>query len=261
VSERTSYAHGVPSWTDLSSTDVAGSKDFYGAIFGWEATDQPTEQGVDYTMFTKNGKAVAGAGPQPPTMAGAPSMWNTYINVDNVDETAAKVKASGGSIMMEPMDVMEAGRMAFVTDPTGAAVGLWQAGQHIGAELVNEPGSLTWNELITDDTATAQKFYADAFGWSAQTDETPNGPYTSFNVGENPAAGMMPKNENMGPIPNSWGTYFAVDDCDGCVQKAKELGGKVLMESFDVPEVGRMAVLQDPQGAVFSVIKLANPGL
>ena len=260
--ERTSYAHGTPSWTDLSTTDVAGAKAFYGGVFGWEAQDQPTDQGVDYTMFTKNGKAVAGAGPQPPDMAaqGVPSMWNTYLAVDNVDEAAEKVKASGGGVVMEPMDVMSAGRMAFVTDPTGAAVGLWQAGDHKGAELVNEPGSMAWNELVTDDTAAAQKFYGDAFGFGAQTDETPNGPYTSFKVGDKQVAGMIPKNENMGPIPNYWGSYFAVDDCDGCIETAKELGGRVLMDAFDIPEVGRMAVLQDPQGATFSVIKLANPG-
>lgn len=259
--ERTSYAHGTPSWTDLGTTDIAAAKAFYGGLFGWEAADNPTDQGMDYTMFSKNGKPVAGGGPLPPDMAskGMPPMWNSYVAVDSVDETVAKVEEAGGSLVMGPMDVMDAGRMAFVTDPTGAAIGLWQAGEHFGAQLVNEHGSLSWNELLTDDTATAQKFYADALGWGAETTDMPNGPYTTFKVGERPAAGMMEKNPNMGPIPNYWGVYFAVDDCDGCVEKVKELGGNVLMEAFDVPEVGRMAVLQDPQGATFSVIKLLNP--
>lgn len=260
--ERTSYAHGTPSWVDLGTTDVAAAKAFYGGLFGWEATDQPTDQGRDYTTFTKNGKAVAGGGPIPDDVAaqGMPPVWNTYVAVSSVDDTVEKAKTAGGNLVMGPMDVMTAGRMAFVTDPTGAAIGLWQAGDQKGAELVNEHGSFTWNELITDDTATSQKFLADLFGWGAETDETPNGPYTTFKIGEAPVGGMLAKNENMGPIPNYWGTYFAVDDCDGSVEQAKELGGSVLMEPFDVPEVGRMAVLQDPQGAAFSVIKLTNPG-
>jgi predicted enzyme related to lactoylglutathione lyase len=260
--ERTGYAHGTPNWVDLATTDIDGAKAFYSAVFGWEAETMPTDdQGGTYTMFAKNGKHVAGMGTLPAEMAaaGTPPAWSTYIAVDDVDAAIAKATAAGGGVMMPAMDVIGSGRMAFITDTTGAAVGLWEAKEFFGSQLANEHGAFTWNELVTDDTATAQKFYADALGLGAQTDETPNGPYTTFMVGGKPVGGMMPKNENMGPIPNYWGTYFAVDDCDGCLEVVKANGGEVLMQAFDVAP-GRMAVVKDPQGAVFSVIQLAEPG-
>jgi predicted enzyme related to lactoylglutathione lyase len=261
--ERTGYAHGVPSWVDLGTSDVEGAKAFYGAVFGWEPEDVPTDQGPPYTMLNKGGKVVAGLGPIPPDQAaaGRPPMWNSYVNVDSVDDTIAKVTDAGGSVMMPAMDVMDAGRMAFVGDPTGAAIGLWQAGNHKGAELVNEHGTLSWNELLTDDTAAAEAFYSEVFGWRAETQDMPNGPYTSFwadgNVEGNAAAGMMAKNEGMGPIPNYWGVYFSVDDCDATLAAVKDNGGQVLMPPMDVPEVGRFAVVQDPQGATFTVVTMA----
>ncbi len=259
--ERTGYKHGVPSWIDLGTTDVDGAKAFYARLFGWTFETQ-TDAGMPYTMFSKNGKAVAGGAPLPSELAaqGVPPAWNTYVNVDSVDETIAKVEAAGGSVVMPAMDVLTAGRMAFIADPTGAAIGLWQAGDHKGAELVNEDGTLTWNELVTDDPDIAKSFYAAAFGWGAEDSETPNGPYTAFKVGDDMAAGMMLKNEGMGPIPNYWGVYFAVDECDGCTAKIGELGGTVIMPPFDVEGVGRMAVAQDPQGAVFSIIAMEQPG-
>ncbi|MBT8203097.1 MAG: VOC family protein [Acidimicrobiia bacterium] len=258
--ERVSYAHGVPSWVDLGTTDVEGAKAFYGAVFGWEAEDVPTPQGIPYTMLRKDGKLVAGMGPMDPERmaAGVPPVWNTYVNVDSVDDTVAKATAAGGSVAMPAMDVMDTGRMAFITDPTGAAIGLWEPGSHMGAELVNEHGTLFWNELITDDTAAATEFYAAVFGWKAETAEMPNGPYTSFwadgNVEGNAAAGMLGKTEEM-QFPNSWGVYFAIDDVEETLNTVKDNGGQVLMQPMDVPQVGRFAVVQDPQGAVITVMK------
>ena len=260
MSERTTYKHGIPNWADVSTTDLAGAKAFYGGLFGWTAEDQPTDDGGPYTMFLKKGKVVAGGAPQPPEVAeqGAPPLWNSYINVDSVDDTVTKVLAAGGSVMMPAMDVMTAGRMAFVADPTGAVVALWQPGDHKGAELVNEDGALTWNELLTDDPATAQKFFVDVLGWKASVDQMPTGEYTLFAVGEDMAAGMMQKTDEMGPMPNAWNVYFAVDDCEGCAAKIDELGGKVIMGPFDTG-VGRMGVAQDPQGATFSFIQMSTP--
>ncbi|MGI9647829.1 MAG: VOC family protein [Acidimicrobiia bacterium] len=262
--ERDGFAHGVPSWTDLATSDVEGAKAFYGAVFGWAAEDQPTDQGVPYTMLSKGGKVVAGLGPIPPDQAaaGMPPMWNSYVNVDSVDATIGKVTGAGGSVLMPAMDVMDAGRMAFVADPTGAAIGLWQAGSHKGAELVNEHATLSWNELMTDDTAAATQFYTDVFGWRAETTEMPGGLYTSFwadgNVEGNAAAGMMAKTEDMGDFPNYWGVYFSVDDVDAILGAVKDNGGQVLMPPMDIPQVGRMAVVQDPQGASMSVITMAT---
>jgi predicted enzyme related to lactoylglutathione lyase len=261
--ERTEYAHGVPSWVDLGTTDVEDAKRFYGALFGWEAEDMPTDQGMPYTMFTKNGKVVAGMGSISPEQAaaGVPPVWSTYLNVDNADEAIAKVTEAGGTVVMPAMDVMGSGRMAFVADTTGAAFGLWEAGSHTGAQLVNEHGSFGWNELLTDDTEAAAKFYADAFGYRAEVSETPNGPYTAFwvegNVEGNAAAGMMPKNPGMGPIPNYWGVYFTVDDVDQLVGDVQANGGNVIMPAMDIG-VGRIAVVQDPQGAAFTAMTFAN---
>lgn len=262
--ERTGYAHGVPSWVDLGTTDVEAAKRFYGTLFGWEAEDRPTDQGMPYTMFTKNGKTVAGMGAisAEQAAAGMTPVWGTYLNVDNVDDTIAKVTEAGGTVVMPAMDVMDAGRMAFVADTTGAAFGLWQAGNHYGSQLVNEHGTLSWNELLTDDTEKAGKFYTEVFGYRTEVAETPNGPYTAFwvegNVEGNAAAGMMPKNEGMGTFPNYWGVYFAVDDVDHSVEVIRANGGNVLMPGMDIPSVGRMAVVQDPQGAVMTVITMAN---
>jgi len=262
--ERTGYANGVPSWVDLGTTDVEGAKSFYGAVFGWETVDVPTDQGVPYTMASKNGKLVAGMGPIPPDQAaaGMPPMWNSYVNVDSVDETLAAVTEAGGQVLMPAMDVMETGRMAFIADPTGAAIGLWQPGTHIGAELVNEHGSFTWNELMTDDTSAASAFFATVFGWRAEVTEMPTGLYTSFwadgNVEGNAAAGMMAKTEEMGEFPNYWGVYFTVDDVEATLALVKDNGGQVLMPPVDAPEVGRFAVIQDPQGATATVITYAQ---
>lgn len=260
--ERTEYKHGIPSWVDLGTTDVDAAKAFYAGVFGWTADDQPTDQGIPYTMFSKNGKAVAGGGPLPPNMAeqGAPPMWNSYVNVDSVDDAVAKVEAAGGSVMMPAMDVMSAGRMAFVADPAGAPIGLWQAGDHKGAELVNENGAFTWNELVTDNTEVAKQFFAEVLGWSTEETQMPTGIYTTFKVGDDMAAGMMEKTPDMGPMPNAWSVYFAVDDCDGCTEKIGELGGSVIVPPFDIEGIGRMAVARDPQGAVFSVMAMDQPG-
>lgn len=260
---RDGYAHGVPSWVDLGTTDVEGAKAFYGAVFGWEAEDQPTDQGVPYTMLSKDGKVVAGLGPISPDQAaaGMPPMWNSYVNVDSVDDTIANVIEAGGSVLMPAMDVMDAGRMAFIADPTGATIGLWEAGSHHGAELVNEHGTLSWNELMTDDTEAAGQFYTTVFGWRTETAEMPGGLYTSFwadgNVEGNAAAGMMAKTEEMGDFPSYWGVYFSVDDVDATLGAVKDNGGQVLMPPMDIPQVGRMAVVQDPQGATMSVITMA----
>src|SRR6202045_5319448 len=157
---RTSYAQGTPNWVDIQTTDQAAAKAFYAGLFGWTYDDQPMPQGPVYSMATLGGHLVAAIAPQSPEMAaaGAPPMWNTYLAVDPVDDAVAKVEAAGGQVAMQPFDVMDAGRMAFVMDPSGAAVAFWQANQHIGATLVNEPGTVTWNELISNDPSVT-KFY------------------------------------------------------------------------------------------------------
>jgi predicted enzyme related to lactoylglutathione lyase len=253
--ERTSYTQGTPNWVDLPTSDQAAAKAFYAGLFGWTYDDQPMDEGQIYSLALLRGHQVAAISPQPPTLAGAPPMWNTYIAVDSVDEATAKVEAAGGKVAMAPFDVMDAGRMSFVMDPSGAPVALWQAGQHIGATLVNEPGTINWNELITTDSGVTS-FYSAVFGMTASTMDMGIGPYTTFEVGGQPVGGTVAP--QMPGVPNHWHVYFGTDDADAAAAKAAELGGSVVVPPFDTP-VGRMAVLSDPQGAVFSIISTTPP--
>jgi uncharacterized protein len=248
--ERTSYTQGTPNWVDLQTTDQAAAKAFYSGLFGWTYDDQPMPEGQVYSMAMLGGHPVAAIAP--PSPAPAPPMWNTYIAVDSVDEAAGKAEAAGGKVAMAPFDVMDAGRMAFVMDPSGAAVALWQANQHIGATLVAEPGTVCWNELVTADPG-ATRFYTDVLGLTAVTEDMGGGmSYTVFQAGGQTVGGTMPP--QAPGVPNHWHVYFAVDDADAAAARATELGGTVVVPPFDIP-VGRMAVISDPQGAVFSIIK------
>jgi predicted enzyme related to lactoylglutathione lyase len=253
--ERTSYAQGTPNWVDLQTSDQSAAKQFYAGLFGWTYDDQPMGEGAVYSMAKLGGKDVAAIAPQSPELkaAGAPPMWNTYIAVDSADDAAARAEAAGGQVAMPPFDVMDAGRMAFVLDPSGAAVALWQANQHIGSTLVNEPGTVVWNELITTDPGAA-KFYEQVLGVTTSTMDMGTGEYTLFHVDDRMVGGSTPP--PMEGVPNHWHVYFAVEDADAAATRVTELGGSVMVAPFDSP-VGRMAVLTDPQGAVFSVIKPA----
>ena len=255
--KRTEYAKGTPNWVDLQTTDQSAAKRFYASLLGWGYDDNPMPQGGVYSMATVNGETVAAIAPMPPgAPAGMPPMWNTYIAVDGVDAAVGKVASAGGQVLMPPVDIGDAGRMAFVADPTGAVVGLWQADRHIGATLVNEPGALIWNELITDKPDSALAFYQAVVGLTHSTMEmAPGQNYALLKVGETEVGGCM--QPPMAEVPNHWHVYFAVDDADATAAHATAGGGQITVEPFDIPSVGRSAVLTDPQGAVFSVLKPA----
>jgi hypothetical protein len=251
--EVTAYPPGTPSWVDLGSPDIAAAAAFYTGMFGWDAPEGPPETG-GYRNCTYKGRPVAGIGPQ---MAEGPPYWTTYVAVADADAAAAKVTAAGGTTLLAPMDVMSFGRMAVFMDPVGAAFSIWQAGDHVGAGLVNEPNTLCWNELACRDPEGAKSFYGAVFGWTPQTDEA-TGPYVMWNLNGRVVGGMMPMDENFpAEVPPHWMPYFAVDDTDASAARAADLGGEVVMGPMDLP-VGRMAVLKDPHGAVFSIIKLVQ---
>ena len=254
---RDSYAQGTPNWVDLQTTDQAAAKAFYGGVFGWSFDDQPMDAGAVYSIAKIGDGQVAAIAPQSPELkaAGAPPMWNTYLAVDSVDDATAKVAAAGGTVAMEPFDVMDAGRMSFVMDPSGAPVALWQANQHIGATLVNEPGTVVWNELITDNPA-ALPFYEQVLGLTTTTTEMGEDKYTMFQVGGKEVGGTMPP--QTAGMPNHWHVYFAVADADAAAAKIRELGGSVMAGPFDTP-IGKMAVVTDPQGAAFSIFQAPAP--
>lgn len=248
------YPDGLFSWVDLSTTDPAGAKAFYNGLFGWEAEDLPIDGGGTYTMFRINGFDVAGMGEITPDMTaqGIPPAWASYVNHSDADAVAAKVAQAGGTMIFPPMDVMDQGRMFFATDPTGAMFGVWQPKTHIGAQLVNIPNTLVWNELQTRDVEAGKAFYEAVFGW---TNESDDGGYVMLRNNGRMQAGMLEMNEAFGDdVPSNWAVYFLVEDLDASVKKAQELDGTILVPPMAAGEMGHFSVIQDPQGAVFTVI-------
>ena len=252
--EVTSYAPGTPSWVDLGTSDAVAGAAFYSALFGWEINEGPPEAG-GYRMCMLNGHPVAGMGPQ--MNADMPPYWTTYVSVVDADAATTAVTDAGGQVLLPPMDVLDVGRMAIFMDPTGAAISAWQPRAHIGAGLVNEPGTLCWNELATRDTDAAEAFYAAVFGWGANKSDMGAFMYTEYTVDGRGIAGMMPMGEEFPPeVPPHWLVYFAVADCDASAALVTELGGQIHVPPSDIPMVGRFALCQDPQGAMFSLMAL-----
>jgi len=242
-------------WVDLATPDVNAAARFYGGLFGWAAEDLG-EQAGHYHMFRKDGKMVAAA--SAPMSPDQPPAWTSYVSTDDANATAAKVREAGGQVAVEPFDVMDAGRMAVFKDPTGAYIAVWQSGNHKGAELANEPGSFTWNELQTRDIAAAKQFYPKVFGWGIKDSEMGPMSYTEWQVGGRSIAGGMAMDPSTpAAVPPHWLVYFAVEDTDAAAAKAKELGGQVMVGPVDSP-AGKFAILTDPAGAAFAIIKISR---
>jgi hypothetical protein len=252
--QMTEYVPGTPCWVDLGTTDLEGAKSFYGALFGWSAQVAEDPAAGGYTMFSLKDQLVAGA---MATMSPEqPVAWSTYVAVTDADATIAKAEAAGAKTIVAPMDVTDVGRMAMFLDPTGAALGLWQPRSMRGAGLVNEPGTLAWDELNTRDGAAAKAFYTATFGWGAATTPMGDMDYTELQVDGRTVAGLMVMDDEHFPkeTPPHWAVYFGVADCDASVAKVGELGGTVVVPTTPIP-VGRFAVCQDPQGGYFSLFE------
>jgi predicted enzyme related to lactoylglutathione lyase len=250
------YAPGTPSWVELSSPDANASAAFYRDVLSWSATEPGPAETGGYRMFQQDGKNVAGL--MGHMQEGQPTAWATYVSVADADETADKVKAAQGSVIVEPMDVMDLGRMAVFADPTGAVFGVWQPKAFAGADLVNEPNSLCWNEVHTRDPEADKAFYSSVFGWAAGRPSFAGAPdsYTVWELAGKPVGGMMQMTEEMFPpdVPPHWSVCFAVADCDATVARARERGATVVAEPMDMP-IGRFAGLIDPQGAWFTLMQ------
>ena len=270
------YIPGVPCWIDTNQPDPDAAAAFYGGLFGWEFEDvTPPRAPVRYLLALLRGGPVAGVASQPEGLERAVA-WDTYVWVADADETAAKVRAAGGSVLREPADVGDSGRTALCADPDGAAFCVWQAGEHRGAAVVNEPGTLNFNDLKTRDVESARAFYGAVFGWEVLDLGGGNSAwalpgYGDFLEQRNPGtrAGMreMGAPERFEDVVASvaqisddtaphWGITFAVDDADAIAARAAELGGRVIVPPFDAPWV-RMTVIADPQGATFTASKFA----
>ena len=252
------YPDGLFSWVDLATTDTEGAKAFYGGLFGWEFVDTPTDMGPVYTMCQIEGYSVAGLSAMPPDMQeqGTLPFWSSYVKHDDVDAVAAKITEAGGRLVTPPMDIMTAGRMAIALDPTGAAFSVWQPQDHIGAQLVNVHNTLFWNELQTHDVEAAKSFYGAVFGWTNKTDE--NG-YVVLATDGRMQAGVMAIQKEWGEVPPHWAVYFYVADVETAVAKAQELGGNIITPVTAAGEMGKFSVVQDPQGAIFTIMEVNGP--
>jgi len=246
MAERTEYAPGTPCWIDLGSPDAKAAADFYSGLFGWTAEMDPRPEAGGYGMFTVEGRNVAGLGPQ--MNPNGPPFWAVYITVADAAAALEKATAAGGTAIMGPMDVFDAGRMGVLQDAVGSFVSIWQPQAHIGAQLVNQAGTFAWNELATTDLAAARDFYQSVFGWGLQS-EASSDTAAIFTVDGTVVCGAHVA--GPGEFP-AWSVWFAVDDCDAAAARVSELGGSVMMPPSDM-DFGRGSVVADPHGAVFGI--------
>lgn len=254
------YPPNTFAWIDLASSDAEDAKRFYTSLFGWTTLDLPLPMGGTYTMLQQDGKDVAGLSSLMPDQmaAGSPSRWSSYISVEDADAMTEKALAAGATLVAPVFDVMDSGRMSVLQDPGGAVVCLWQPQKHIGAQLVNIPNALVWNELVTREPEKSRAFYTQVFGWDTEVQDD-NGspvPYTNFKNKGRMAAGMMPMTEEWTGVPPHWSIYIAVEDAAATAARAQSLGGSIVTDAFEGGDVGTIAVLRDPQGAVFNVIRM-----
>jgi uncharacterized protein len=248
MGERTSHPPGTISWSDLGTSDPGAAKSFYSSLFGWEPADMPIPEGGTYTMLLKDGKNAAALSA---AQDGMPTFWSTYVTVESANDAAAKASELGATVIAEPFDVMDAGRMAVIQDPTGAMFCVWEPNRNIGAAIVNAPGALTMSQLNTGDPEGAIEFYSRLFGWGSEPMEGGDTRYWGLSNGDRMAGGLMEMPAEMG-APAHWLSYFGTESVDDAVGRVGELGGETIVPPMDVPG-GRIAVVQDPQGAVFGL--------
>lgn len=251
------HPHGTFSWMDIALPDPDRGKAFYSAMFGWEWTDVPAPHNMTWTIFNQDGKSVAGLWAEQPGMRpeGVPPYWNSYIATTDLDATAERAKGLGATILLPPMDLMEAGRMAMAQDPGGATFFLWQAGQHGGSEVMHSPGAMTWNEFYTRDLEATQSFYSGLFGWEWMTMPMPqDGAYHVAHLGGANVGGTLVIDENWGDVPSHWMVYIQVEDADDAAAKVTSLGGDICVPVTKIP-VGRFAVVNDDQKGTFTIFE------
>ncbi len=247
MAKRDTSLVGVPCWFDLSTSDPAGARAFYGALFGWDATEPNAEFG-GYFNFTRNGELIAGG--MQAMEPGMPDLWSVYLSVSDTEATTKAVEAAGGGVIVPAMAVGDLGTMAVFTDPSGAAIGTWEPGTHLGTAVLDEPGAPSWFELHTRDFAAATAFYQDVFGWQLQVQgDSDDFRYSMAVTGDTEFAGMMDASSFLPEgVPSAWAVYIQVDDVAASAAKAVELGGAIAEPAVDTP-YGVLARITDPTGA------------
>jgi uncharacterized protein len=261
---KTSHTPGAFCWFELATTDPDAAKAFYSSIFGWTASDNPMGPGEVYTIFQIDGKDAAAAyGMRPDQRAqGVPPHWLSYVCVKSADDTAARARQLGGTVLAAPFDVMTNGRMSVIQDPTGATFSIWQPARHSGTGITLVHGTAAWVDLSTPDQVTGARFYGDLFGWRMAEGESmrPAAPGTYFHIvkGDTMIGGIPPSEHRHPDTPAHWMIYFQVDNCEATVAKATSIGGTVLMPPMEMEGVRKFAVLADPQGARFALVQLLS---
>lgn len=254
------HAPGNFSWIELATTDQTAAKEFYSKVFGWSAADYPMGPDEAYTIFQVDGRdAAAGCTLRPEQRAhGVPPHWNLYVAVEGADATAARAAELGGTVLAQPFDVFDSGRMAVLQDPTGAALSIWQPNKHPGTGIAGVNGTLCWADLNTPDRDRAAEFYSGLFGWQMmKEDEHPGHNYWHIKNGEEFIGGLPPDAPQNPNAPAHWMAYFLVSDCDATAAEAKMLAATLYMPPTDFEDVGRISIMADPQGAAFAIFKAA----
>lgn len=256
MADTRTFVVNAPVWVDLSSTDAEGARDYYAKLFGWNVEVAADPEAGGYALAKLNGKDVAGIGPaQTPE---GPSAWMVYIGTHDAERTAKDVEAAGGKVIAPPFDVLKSGRMAVFQDPIGAFISVWQPNEMNGAQVMGEPNSFAWAELSARGIEKATPFYKKVFGWGDK--ESPmgedQGMYTEFQQAGRSIAGGMEMNSMVpAEVPSYWMVYFAVDDVDKAFKAAVDGGGTEMLAPQDYAG-GRFAIVSDPQGAVFGLMKM-----
>ena len=255
---KTAVAH-KPVWTDLATSDAEAAREFYGKVFGWKVEVNPDPQYGGYALAKVGGKDVAGIGPK--QMEEAPTAWTVYIGTQDADDTVKKAQAAGGNVIVPTMAVGDQGKMAIIQDPSGAMIGVWQSQNMTGAQLIDKPNSMGWAELNSRGVDKAKPFYTKLFNWGEKT--TPgageNPEYTEFQTGGQSIAGAMEMNPMVpAEVPSYWLVYFNVDNVDKAFKHVTDAGGKEMLAPQDMPG-GRFAIVSDPQGASFGLLKMEEP--
>ncbi len=251
-----SHKPGAFCWFELGTTDQEAAKSFYTSLFGWTFNDFPMGPDGNYTIFKLDGQDVAAAYTVGGQMApNVPPHWATYIAVQNADEAAGRVEAAGGKLLKPAFDVFDLGRMAVSADPTGAVFMLWQPKRNKGTGITGVDGTVCWADLSTPDPARAAEFYKSLFGWEVTKASKDSSGYLHIKNGEEFIGGIPPLEHYDPKIPPHWLIYFLVSNCDNSAAKAASMNGEFLFPPSDIPDVGRMAVVKDPQGAVFALFQ------
>lgn len=255
-----SYPQGQFCWIDLMSKDMGTSRTFYSSLFGWEVAPQDTQGGPPYEIFTLEGQQLCGLGEMTPEMrdSGMPAVWKSYVSVGDLDATLVRAQELGATVKMPAMQVVDAGRMAIIQDPTGAFLSFWQPLQHQGAQLANVPNTWCWNELMTRDPAAAESFFSELFGWEFSKEENSPGNYWIIHNGERMNGGMLEMDAQMGDMPPCWSVYFTVADMEAAMDGVRNAGGVICHGPFD-SSVGPIAIATDAEGGAFNLIALTVP--